>query len=267
MMAIFTEDPDGKPNRMNQTMMPHRNYVIITEHSGRSSYPDPTAADGRDGDTVEDGYAERAEPGEGDISGQAQSHMPGPPESHTSHPSQMSESHFSPTISHVSVKSDTSSLSEASDQEALAEKRNPKNHDEEHEQKHLKDPKLAKKEAKIAGGDAKEQVKAQKDEKPEEDLPPAKKYMGGPGEASAAAPVSGTKRKYALDVSFRVEVDKTAVSMRWHWIAFVEPLADNFVCSRMARRELMDLSSQLWRREEELVLWPNRRLPVHRSRD
>jgi hypothetical protein len=116
MMPIWFEDPDGKPNRVNKTTMPHRNYVIITEHAGKAT----DAGNMEDNDQVTEGE--------------------------------------------------------------------------------------------LGGKDAEKQADAQKKEKPDEDMRPAKWVTGGSGAASAAAPVSGTRRKYALDVSFRVEIDQKDVS-------------------------------------------------------
>lgn len=45
MMHIFNENPDGKPNRINKTTLPFRNYAIITEHAGLTSGEGSAEAD------------------------------------------------------------------------------------------------------------------------------------------------------------------------------------------------------------------------------
>jgi hypothetical protein len=150
MMDVFFEDPDGKKNRVNRTTMPHRNFVIITEHAGRQ--PGSSAAT--------DGHAN------GDADGDANTHANG-------------NVHDS---SQPGPSANANGKVEAVDDEVA--------------------------EGKLGGKDAEKQAEAQDKEKPKEDLPPAKKATGGPGAASAAAPVSGSRRKYALDVSFRVEIDQ-----------------------------------------------------------
>ncbi|KZT54207.1 hypothetical protein CALCODRAFT_457001 [Calocera cornea HHB12733] len=113
MMRIFHENPDGKPNRVNKTTLPFRNYAIITEHAGLSG-----------------GGGEQA----------------------------------------IELDEDTT--------RNLPEK------------------------------DASKQLDAQRAEEPDEDMEPAKKATGGPGNASAMAPASGSRRRYALDCSLRVEIDQ-----------------------------------------------------------
>lgn len=149
-MAIFTENPDGSPNRINQTTMPHRyfpfspvlpplltssaprNFLIITESSG-------LAADNTDGSA----------PGDGELT-----------------------------------------------------------------------------EGKLAGKDAEKQAAAQDGESPAEDMGTARREKGGPGSASAAAPVSGTKRKNALDLSFRIEIDQHDPEGKTRAYGFAIPALD-----------------------------------------
>jgi len=141
MMPIWFEDPDGKPNRVNKTTMPHRNYVIITEHAGKAT----DAGNMEENDQVTEGE--------------------------------------------------------------------------------------------LGGKDAEKQTDAQKKEKPDEDMRPAKWVTGGSGAASAAAPVSGTRRKYALDVSFRIEIDQNDPSGKTRAYGFVIPALETDVNPRTVASE------------------------------
>ena len=78
-------------------------------------------------------------------------------------------------------------------------------------------------EGKLGGKDAEKQADAQEKEEPGEDMPPAKREKGGPGNASAAAPVSGTRRKHALDFSFRVEIDQHDAEGKTRAYGFMVP--------------------------------------------
>jgi hypothetical protein len=67
------------------------------------------------------------------------------------------------------------------------------------------------------------QADARRAEKPGHDLPPAKKMTGGVDAPSAAAPISGSRRRHALDVVFRVEIDQHDPSGATRAYGFVVP--------------------------------------------
>jgi hypothetical protein len=81
--------------------------------------------------------------------------------------------------------------------------------------------------ATIDGGlgekDTAAQADARRAEKPAHDLPPAKKMTGGVDAPSAAAPISGSRRRHALDVVFRVEIDQHDPSGATRAYGFVVP--------------------------------------------
>ncbi|KAJ7217437.1 hypothetical protein C8J57DRAFT_277065 [Mycena rebaudengoi] len=176
LMSIFHENADGANNVMNSTTMPARNYCVIVEHAGMTDAPGGGAAD--------------RPPADSDAG-------PGPSPSPRAHDAEIIDA-TKPRDEHAGLHDN---VVVAQNEENDAGK--AKNQDKSDEL----ESKFAATAEKLQKKDAGMQEKAQAAERPEEDMVPARQQKGGFDHASAAAPVSGTKRAGALDVSIRVEIN------------------------------------------------------------